>query len=605
MATGVGKKVDYLSVVKDEEIDREADCPNSSTQKQTGRVIGYAVPPEGSTRSKSHTQESINNLSNPTLNGENGAAQQGPFGPVQYIQAPIYPQMQPVQTIYVDRPVYIDRAQPQQNLLSVQQPNPATSKVETIDSRAVTRLLIGAIFLLLVVAGGLAVHKLNLLGPASSPAIEDQESATIDFEAYWHSKQPSLMRLVVDYALAENPSALAQSEIIRAAQDKSVVDRVRSGLLRLAFDPHWEAELTGEDRLIALGLSLSEIAPEYISTLPPLSNAHPGVVLAVASEVPFGPEIELLKGVPIKIMHNLPGEMGRIFAGLEALGITTVGDKSALALCHILTGKSSPQIISAYFSERPNEKLQLILPLVANAEGDPMVQTILAYLTSLDGDLGDSVRWFSLDDTASWKSAKLVSKFKIALGQLPSDLSPEQYADLLRFPVIKLRERAVEQLNTVTNKGLLSSYMFLAGPGNTLTRRQTIFLSSVLSLAKGETGDSFLSKFFEMEPDPAAVVKLLLIRTEPDSIDSFSFEAARYLINKSDYDISVEQLEKLTTHPEPLARALAYSRADISNPRHVKILRRMVEIEPKETLRNKLREKLMLSVFGTAGIVTN
>ena len=59
-----------------------------------------------------------------------------------------------------------------------------------------------------------------------------------------------------------------------------------------------------------------------------------------------------------------------------------------------------------------------------------------------------------------------------------------------------------------------------------------------------------------------------------------------------DWEVSVAELEALVSHPEPLARALAYSRLDPKVPEEARILRDRARKEPSEKIRAELLKKL-------------
>ena len=198
------------------------------------------------------------------------------------------------------------------------------------------------------------------------------------------------------------------------------------------------------------------------------------------------------------------------------------------------------------------------------------------------------IRWFEEDESVGWMASAASQRLAIMMGDLRG-LPLQQLVDLLRSPLKPLRAEAVRQLSEryPAEKGALT---YLASAISALSRFQTVSLVAALAQT-GEAQFSFVQSWFESGPEPEDVLGLLLARANVKELDPFNVEAARYL-NLQTIKLSRKQIEQLVTHPEPLARALAYSQLRLSEPSDRKLLESMAQVEPSARLRGELMERL-------------
>src|SRR5690606_35234836 len=123
----------------------------------------------------------------------------------------------------------------------------------------------------------------------------------------------------------------------------------------------------------------------------------------------------------------------------------------------------------------------------------------------------------------------------------------------------------------------------LSAPGASVSREQVVLLLLALK-SEGEQQYPFLAKWFETEPDPILVFRLLLSRSKISGLDPFSVEAARYL-KDARLQPTADELQVLALHPEPLARTLEYQYLDGAQPEHREILEAMIQVEPNARVR--------------------
>jgi hypothetical protein len=174
-----------------------------------------------------------------------------------------------------------------------------------------------------------------------------------------------------------------------------------------------------------------------------------------------------------------------------------------------------------------------------------------------------------------------------------SDLSAPQLGDLLAAPFLdeKRREVLIEQILARMGVPGLAEFLRVLSSGTDLTRDQVVTILSGL-MVDSDSRYAFMSKWFETNPDPQSIITLLVACSDVDGFDYFSLPAAQYLRDKKSWMINSQQLERLIRHAEPLARGIAYTRADINDPIQMKLLRRRYEEEPNIGLKKLLGIKL-------------
>ena len=297
-------------------------------------------------------------------------------------------------------------------------------------------------------------------------------------------------------------------------------------------------------------------------------------------------------------MVSLPGQIGPAFSNLLSENVENMEELPARAVSHIVTGDVTQQSLAAYFrgcDEIPLCLVRLagIVPLSASMENFDI--TLYNKLPVVAPMLQPFLSWFTDEDLAQWSSLRPSVRLMLLTGQFPEEgLSVEQVADLVRFPLPLIRQRAMEKL--VDDFGLssdLKSFLEVLGGASkdqTPTRAQSISLISLM-LAKGDRTVSFMEQWFSTSPPPQLVLQLLTARPQVDDTDSFSLEAARYLAGKT-WNATVGELDQLVQHSEPFVRALAYSKLRLDSPEEIQILQRMVEVEPNQKYRELIRQRL-------------
>lgn len=272
-----------------------------------------------------------------------------------------------------------------------------------------------------------------------------------------------------------------------------------------------------------------------------------------------------------------------------------MGDPQAIALAAIISGNTAASTFDSYIGPSSDQKnfaqlLSLIEPIVAANTG--AATELLAAIRDRGGDLGNLVSWFDIDDLADWVSVPANVKLQLILGTIPSvELRDPQYFDLLLFPRETIKNHSATKITArgfpAGNENLLA---ILMSPTNHLSREQTVALLSALKLEPAKQLP-FVAAWFEMKPPTDTVALLLAARSNNSASDIFNLEAARYL-RRNPWESSFELLKLLSTHPEPLARVLAYGKLDPSVEQERSLLKERLSAEKDDTCLKALMAKL-------------
>lgn len=415
-----------------------------------------------------------------------------------------------------------------------------------------------------------------------------------EFDLAWASGDKARMRSIARAAVIERDPA-AQNAILDDILSGENRPGVNAQLVRVALNPSWASDLSKTDKLAALALGVQQLVPEGIQGLPPLSELHSGVILAIAGQTQPTKGNQELKSISLDRMALLPAPFGKIFEQLKGSGTKSLGQPEALALAGMVSGNPPASTVEAYITpDTPTavalSRLAVIDPLLGAQE--PLASQMLATLRDRGGEIGQVLSWFDIDALGLWSKAKSSDKLRLLLGEVPSSgLTLSHYADLLTFPLPAVRGKSAEIISTrlvkTESKELL---VVLAGGQNRLSRDQTVALLSALALEPSKRSP-FVVAWFELKPSVDMVLLVLLARSNVDSSDLFNLEAARYL-RKAQWTATPEMLQIMARHPEPLARSLAYGRLTTRDPAQKAILQKRLSEETDPGLLKVLTAKL-------------
>ena len=423
-----------------------------------------------------------------------------------------------------------------------------------------------------------------MMMPESDPALT----------ADWSSGDRARMAKVARRAVMDGDPG-AESLIIDTIMAGENPPYTTPRLMRVALNDLWRDQLSAQDVRAVVRLTVAPAYKEGLDALPPLSSLHPGVILAVAGEMPPNDPAPQLKLLPLSIFQTLPDPFGSAFRQLGDLGVSTAGAPEAVSLAAIMSGQFSSRAFDAFMGTDSSPKnavarLSILMPIVSGNEA--AAGQLAASIRDRGGDMGQVLGWFDIEDLAQWSKVSGPQKLLLALNRLPEgSLTQAQYSDLMTFPLPGVREQAALELKKRffrdTDGNLL---LTLSGPGNRLSREQTIALVSALTL-EAPKRPPFVAAWFGLKPAPDTVLLILLARSGYDSTDTFNLEAARYL-RRTKWSATPEMLQLLAQHPEPLARTLAYSRLDPKDDAQRKVLQERISAEKDQGLLKMVMGKL-------------
>jgi hypothetical protein len=421
-----------------------------------------------------------------------------------------------------------------------------------------------------------------------------------EYEADWMSGDRTRMRRVARAAVLEHDPA-AQNAIIDNILDGNDPSNIPTGLLRTGLNPLWRDRLSHSDQDTVLALTLAPLLPEGTKDSRRFSELAAPIILAIACHMsPTNPNREL-DDVSLATIEELPDPVGPAFRFLRESGIQKLSAPEAMGLSAIACGRLSATALDAYFGR--DSDTNTALARMANAfpllgSNEESARQMSASLRDRGGDIGSVLSWFDIDDLARWSAIPSFDKLALLLSRLPvRQLTISQYADLLTFPLADVRKQAAEVLSTKFFKpDDRNLFMLLSGEHAGLTRDQTLALVSALSLST-EKRVPFVAAWFETKPSPDAVVLILLARAHADSSDVLNLEAARYL-RKNEWRSSLDILQLMVRHPEPLARSMAYSKLNPQTPVERSLLQESLAKEKDAPLKRAIELRLGVSQQG-------
>lgn len=418
-----------------------------------------------------------------------------------------------------------------------------------------------------------------------------------EYAALWNSNQPEQLKEIIGEAL-DDPFSDALEVIRKETFAGRTPENVRSEIIKVAFDPQWFGALSETDRRTVLSFALGDLVPSSQRRIAPFAQLHPGVLLALAGMVSIDNAGEMFAGIQLGKFLTLPKPIADSFQVFIDAGITELRDLAPRAYAHLFLGDGTLQVFEKYFIkgkdlEFSRKQMRAIQPVLVRFPA--YAKGLADYLTRSDLALATQYDWFEAEQAARWADAPALVRLSLLSGVLPpAELSLEQYIDLLQFPLHEVRKATQDVLiRRFISENYRSLLFVLTSDENKLSRSQMIFLVSALQLPD-EEAFAFFARWFNGEPDPDTVFLILLARSRSHKAAPFDIEAARYLIDRQ-WSASVEELAELVYHPEPLARALAYSRLDPKKPGDLQVLKAQLERESSERMREQIREKLGLT----------
>ncbi len=418
------------------------------------------------------------------------------------------------------------------------------------------------------------------------------------FEEQWFSNDAAKMQSVAERAFAA-PQSSAAEVIVDEALRGEKHPPVRDHLLRTAYRREWERELSPRDRETLLRVALLGLAPSAAGAIVVDSTLHPGAIFALLADLPEDAFSAELSKIPLSKLFTLPGIFGESFKAMEALAVSNCDEKPVRAMAALTSGIVTAEVLRAYFSTDaidPEQaeaimvaKFRILLGWVSRFEklGPLMVE----FAEQQSAILSERLRWFEEEHQEFWSNVPLVVKLTLSGGTTPAlAFSFEQTSDLLQFPSSTVRKDAARRLSPVFHRSMAAPLAFLAGTDHQFSRSQVVLLLSALRL-EGDAAMPFISGWFVTNPGAGSVVAFLAETSRTPGLEIFNLEAGRYL-KRTEWSATRAQLRVLVFHPEPIIRALAYSKLQPANQDDMTLLKKALAVEQDPKLRESLREKV-------------
>ena len=417
----------------------------------------------------------------------------------------------------------------------------------------------------------------------------------VDYVSLFRSGQPSLMSQAAIAAAVEGRPKAQQAayEVFMSGVEHPSVN---SKVLRIGYDPRWEMTLGPNDRKALLSLVFFDVLPQGSVTLPPPTSLHPAVILSVLGALDVEKGGKQFEGVSPAQLGSLPAPIGPAFTALSESGVLNMETGAARGLTHIVLGDIRSVVLKTFFDNFQDIgavllRLRVVLPLFKDIRG-------------LDGAVWNEVQlplthivsWFKENSLAKWETISQTGKLSLLSGEIPQEkLSLDQLLDLLRFPLSAISKEALAKLKLSFPfpPEVHSSLDVLASQEIPFKREQVISLGNAFLIPRKEA-EPFFVAWFDTKPDTQGVLRLVITRDASGTDDPFTLIGAQYL-SKNPWTASLPDFANLVTHPEPLLRALAYSKLDPKKPQERTMLERMLPAESNERNRKLLEDRLHLA----------
>jgi serine/threonine protein kinase len=411
-----------------------------------------------------------------------------------------------------------------------------------------------------------------------------------DYKKLWSSGQIPLMQEVVKKALDNDMDALmVLKESLQTGSFRH--PSIQQRIFTVGFHPFWADEITDQDFKALLIYGAPSFAPPGKRTAPELQTLHPAVALAIAASISVVPNFEPFAAVTTDKLGTLPSIYGTSFLALKGIGVENLSNVASQCLAHILTADFSTSILTEFLSlsDQPAVsliRLSILEPLFSQIKG-LAEQTYQAVSVAKDHPLS----WFASDVVAGWQSVSAEDKLGCFMNQYPQNLSFEQQVDLLRFPLAPVRQEAKAKLLSQVGQPFSNLIDYLSSAEVSLTRTQAISLIATF-LVPSEKSKQFALQWFDTNPEPESIKKLLVLRPPTTSTDDpFNIAAARYLLTK-EVAISFDEAQILVKHQEALVRALAYSKLPLVTDQDKNKFKELLKEEKDQALRRRQEERL-------------
>jgi hypothetical protein len=445
--------------------------------------------------------------------------------------------------------------------------------------------------LFLLVAGAASFIVLLLSGALNLSPSKFSQQELIEL---WGSAEQENQAEIARAALLDQDSR-ATNFLISELLTGKTIRGVDTQFIKNAFNELWIDQLNREDRIFALSVALAAIYRLPSQNLPDIEKIHPGIIFALIGKLNLAASSGKFDSQNLDNFASLPGTYGKVFKTLQSLGFNSLGNLAVRSVCRIILGNFGNEEITNLLSESPQEDkaIGLIATVTPFTETYPaLAETILNSLIIRQDILGSRSRWFAEDNIAQWNKLSPKDFLFIALGIIPESVNElDKLSDLLLYPNKSIRIKAKDKVLKALGSQELSRLLNVIIEQPALLNRSQVLSLIAISQGPADKAHPFVTSWLDLEPHPTIVLEFLFATASKKSFDASSIQLANYLARK-DFDLTESQLPLLLSHPEPLARILAFPRLDPNRELDRKILETWLKTETSARIKAEIERKL-------------
>lgn len=410
------------------------------------------------------------------------------------------------------------------------------------------------------------LHELPLVGSMfEAPPVETATVSNQELTAAWESKLPSRMMIVAEAALARpTRNRFAESLILNSVMNgDAAVPGIDVSLLRVAFDPSWEASLNEDDRRVALTLGLAALLRDRAPLeLASPRDMHPGVLLALVANSGKN-AARILASIPAERLTKLPPPYGPAFKELiEGDSKAHCGDEGIQHLARMGTRAiERTDEIPEFLSKDTDRRLRALALMFSqsNAVARPILDILLRH-PNISLEI-QQVKWARESDLGNWSELDSGDQLMVLAGFPPSKVPNDGNLErLLSHPAGSLRALAIQKLldrQKFAHPGsykalkLVESNPILLSPKATAQLVQMLKDPSRVKLA-------LVKEWTNSGPPQSLIAELLLSTHDQPEATELDAGLASYL-NAKGYKLEPSALRTLSQHPDRITRLFAYN----------------------------------------------
>lgn len=393
------------------------------------------------------------------------------------------------------------------------------------------------------------------------------------------------LKVIQDFINSNNDESyrLIRSSIISNNIDSTLFNPI---MLRLVTS--YARELNRQDFRHFIALATN---PQYLSstvrlvTLP--NTIHSIIALGALVSLSTPEAIAVFQKYDLANLEKLPGKLG-VGVNCVSKGIPQKDLLTDLNLfLRLALGIDNVATVSNFLFGRDDAvvllKARCLVKTLPNNEVSIVAEKFNRSFPEISSEL---LEWFQ--GNPIWQSFTKSELLEIALGEIGRKAGSKHLLDLLYHPFEEIRLIAGQVLVKLPEYREISSLIEATSKNNgSYDLDRSLWYTLVLTLLNGG-----FEEWFRLNPPPLSVVKVIADLKSKKFVQ-FHLLAIRYIKQESKgLKTSIENLEKLVSHPEPLVRAFAIAKLDPKLQWSHNILEKRANLEKSPRLKSEILRKL-------------